>query len=169
MATTEAGERHLAELQSRAHDSQLTHQADLLEQSLETLAIGDWVATSWRTDDQPRCGYVVGLVDPTLDGQPARVDIFEARPRTDRTADGTRTPCELCGTIPGSQWIGSSFRCPVIDIVEVKQVTDWHRQVCARQIIRTIDDTPGNRWDRRHTRRLLMALALIDGHEEEPK
>lgn len=165
MPTTEAGERHLAEIRERARASQEAHHAALLADGIATLQVGDWVATSWQTDGQQRCGYVVGLVDPTSD-EPARADIFEARPRTDRTADGTRTPCDLCGTLPGGQWIGTSFRCPISDIVEVKKVTDWHRQVAARQIIRTIADTLGNRWTTRHTRRLVMALALVQGHEE---
>lgn len=165
MPVTDAGRRHMAELAGRAADSRQAHEADLLADGLATLGVGDWVATTWETAGYPRCGYVIGLVDPAGD-QPARVDIMEARPHTDRTADGTRTPCECCGALPGGRWIVTSFRCPVADIIEVKTVTDWHRQVAARQIIRSISDTPGNRWHTRHTRRLLTAVALIQGHED---
>lgn len=156
----------MEELEARAAASQEAHNADLLAEGLTTLQVGDWVATSWQNDGMQRCGYVVGLVDATLDGEPARVDIFEARPRTDRVADGTREPCPACGHLPGGQWIGTSFRCPKSDIVEVKKVTDWHRQVAARQIIRTTADTTGNRWTTKHTKRLLMAIGLVQGHEE---
>lgn len=164
---TDAGRAHMAELKAKAEASQQAHAADLLAEGLATLAIGDWVATSWRTDGLQRCGYVVGLVDADPDNdKPARVDIFEARPRTDRVADGTRTPCDCCGMLPGGQWYGTAFRCPRTDITEVRKVTDWHRQAAARQIIRVIADTPGNRWTTQHTRRLVMALALVQGHEE---
>jgi hypothetical protein len=164
MPTTEYGRQLMAENAARAKASHDKHEADLLADGLKTLAIGDWVATNWKTDDAHRCGYVVGLVDPTDDEPRRLVDVFEARPRTDLTDTG-RQPCIECGALPGGEWRGTSFRCPDSDLIEIRQVSDWNRQHAARLIVRTVADTPGNRWKPQHTRRILMAIALVRGHE----
>jgi hypothetical protein len=164
---TDQARHHMAELKQKAEASQTARQSTELAEGLATLQIGDWVATSWKTDNLQRCGYVVGLVDADPDNdRPARVDIFEARPRTDRVDDGSRTPCDCCGQLPGGQWYGTAFRCPVTDITEVRKVSDWHRQAAARMIVRVTADTPGNRWSVRDTRRLMTAIGLVRGHED---
>lgn len=161
---TDSARHHMAELRQKAEASQADRRNAELAEGIATLQIGDWVATSWKTDNLQRCGYVVRLIDAT-DEHPARAEIFEARPRTDRVADGSREPCDCCGLLPAGQWYGTAFRCPVDDIVEVRKVTDWHRQAAARMIVRVIADTPGNRWTTQHTGRLMMAIGLVRGHE----